>query len=948
MGGFLGFGAKSSTVRAQRIGEFTITEAAYSKPVPIVFGTARLSGNMIDFVDFQAHEHQHHTGGKGGGGGVTQITYTYTVAATLALCEGPITGLNKVFKDKEIVDPARMTEQNYMVLRKGTYGQAPWEYMEGKHPERALTYSGLACLHGIWDLGDTGQFPALSFEVSGLLAGRNGDAAPFDVIRTILTDGNWGCGWTEDMIGDSRAYVDYCEAYGLGVSVCLTDQTAVDKVLDGIMKATNSTMRWSKGKLYFVPLEHRAKGKYRPDLRAQYHIDESDVVEGSAIIVMRKPLERKYNQRVVEFSNRDNFYEKEAVYAEDLTDIHVNGLKPANVLSLPYITGKEQAQYIAQQTLLRDQYIRNQYKFKLGVKHSLLEPGDIVYISSKELMIDRVPVMILSKVEDNNAEYDIVAEDVMFKVEGGEVNKTDNASPYIVDRATVPTGTRAFAFEPSLEMADASGKLEVWVAACGRNDWGGASVWTSFDNAHYERAGFLEKPSTMGTVLSDDGAGNIMVQLDHGEIMEKDGLIGYFGGTFLTIERAALSAPGRYALRVPREHQRVERGSDFAIVEDLFEIPYDIERIGSYMYVKVVAYNEYGTAEEDISTVKPITVYLEGSTPPDVDGVLVEQMENVKRIVWDYALAGKPYIAGYRIKCNAGRNTSWGDAYDLADGLVTSSPFDTSQLDNSGIYTILVKAVTKAGVESRDPACALINLGDTIVDNVIWEQDMMTSALVLHNAAWKDGVVKANDNGQDFYPADAAAFYPTSPATLFYRSAWHAMEALGRYQPEQAGTMSFDVDIEGNYRIWYREVWPYHFYPEDYQLMFPDDGARIYVEGPWLPYAGKALTAKASPHEMRLEIKGGEYQGIVRRWRVLVDVPDISEALEDVPIKEGGTRLPITKDYRRITALNCAIQSSKGITVQIVDKDIRGPLVKIVDAAGKAVPGLLDVRVQGF
>lgn len=948
MGGFLGFGAKGGTIRAQKIGEFTITEAAYSKPVPIVFGTARLSGNMIDFVDFTAHEHKHRTGGKGGRGKTTQITYTYTVAATLALCEGPIQGINRAFLDKEIVTPDDLEAKNYTVLRKGTYGQATWDYMESKHPDRALNYSGLACIHGIWDLGDTGQFPALSFEVRGMLAGKNGDAAPFDVIRSILTDGNWGCGWTEDMIGDSQSYIDYCEAYGLGVSVCLTDQTAVDKVLDGIMKATNSTMRWSKGKLYFVPLEHRAKGKYRPDLRAQYHIDESDVVEGSAIIVMRKPLEKKYNQRVVEFSNRDNFYEKEAVYAEDLTDIHVNGLKPASVLSLPYITGKDQAQYIAQQMLLRDQYVRSQYRFKLGVKHSLLEPGDIIYISSKELMLDRVPVMVLSKTEDNNAEYDLVAEDVMFSVEGGEVNKTDNASPYIVDRAIVPRDTTALAFEPSLEMSDTSGQLEVWVAAAGGEGWGGASIWTSYDDAHYERHGFLDKPCVFGEVTQVISKTQVKVKIYHGEIMDKPGQTVYLDGQFLKVDRAVLTGVREYVLTISEEHEPLEKGAPFSLLEDLYVIPYDVERVGTYLYIKVVAFNEYGTAEQDIGTVKPLAVSLEGTTPPDVEGVLVEQLENVKRIVWDYSLAGKPYIAGYRIKCNAGRNTWWDDAYTLADGLVTSSPFDTAQLDNGGIYTIMVKAVTRSGVESQNPACALINLGDTLVDNVVWEQDMTKQHLTLTACERMDGGIWANDGGDAFYKGDYTAFYLKDNSALFYRTNWSEMEVLGTYEPEQRGTMSLNTDIEGNYRIWYREVHPYNFYPDDYQTMFPDENARLFIEGPWLPYAGKADSARASAYEMRVQIKGGEYQGIVRSWKVVVDVPDIDEALEDVPVKAAGTRLPVKKDYRRITAISCAIQKSTGVTVQLVDKDIKGPMVKILDSNGRAVDGVLDARVQGF
>ena len=88
--GFLFNKGHNSTNRADMIADFQINTASYGEVVPEILGTTRVSGNIIDYEDFTAHEHKSTTRtGKGGKSKHTEITYTYTVAAAIALCEGP-------------------------------------------------------------------------------------------------------------------------------------------------------------------------------------------------------------------------------------------------------------------------------------------------------------------------------------------------------------------------------------------------------------------------------------------------------------------------------------------------------------------------------------------------------------------------------------------------------------------------------------------------------------------------------------------------------------------------------------------------------------------------------------------------------------------------------------------------------------------------------------------
>lgn len=150
--------------RADKISNFTVSTAEYGSAVMELLGTTRISGNVIYYDDFTAHEHREtQRSGKGGGVKSTTITYTYTAAVIMGLCEGPIKGIGRVWIDKELYQYP--SEKIGMTLYSGTADQQPWPYVVGKHPEKALPYTGLAYMAGVIDLGNNASLPNFNFEV---------------------------------------------------------------------------------------------------------------------------------------------------------------------------------------------------------------------------------------------------------------------------------------------------------------------------------------------------------------------------------------------------------------------------------------------------------------------------------------------------------------------------------------------------------------------------------------------------------------------------------------------------------------------------------------------------------------------------------------------------------------------------------------------------------------
>ena len=208
------FRSTTITTRANKISSFTVNTAEYGAAVPEILGTTRIAGNVIYYDDFTAHEHREtHKAGKGGKSKSVNITYTYTVAAIIGLCEGTIKAVKRIWQDKDIY--------NYgdgkvpLTLYDGSQ-TSPWEYVVGKHPEKALPYTGLAYMAGVIDLGDSGSMPSYNFEVQGKLTntGDGLDVNPADYIRYILDKVGLS---SVEIIGldDYRAY---CKAYDYLIS----------------------------------------------------------------------------------------------------------------------------------------------------------------------------------------------------------------------------------------------------------------------------------------------------------------------------------------------------------------------------------------------------------------------------------------------------------------------------------------------------------------------------------------------------------------------------------------------------------------------------------------------------------------------------------------------------------------------------------------------------------
>ena len=616
--GFLFNRGRNTTNRADMISDFMINTASYGEVVPEVLGTTRLSGNIIYYDDFTPHEHKTTTRtGKGGGSKHTEITYTYTVACAIGLCEGPIQGIGKVWRDKEIYDYPN--EKIELTAYKGDYGQAPWPYVISKHPEKALPYSGLAYMAGVVDLGERGSLPQYNFEIKGKLleTGDGVDVNPADYIVHVLKS----IGIDDVNIDGLEHYREYCKAADILISTPPDSRSSkAQTVINDIAEITNSLVFWSTDRLKIVPLADKPIGTWSPYNQIQYNLTADDLIpasDGQLVIYKRKDSSESYNQATVEFINRANGYEKETVAFEIVADVQKNGLKPAPKKSAHYLYTKARAQYYAEQLAMKRLYAKNQYTFRLDWAFCRLEPGDLVTLTDELCGLNKQIVVITSVSEAADGQLEITAEG---KPPGtyapAKYNVHENERPFIDYNQAAPSVNDVAIFQT---VGDVGGN-QIFVGVNAPSGWGGCSVWVSDNGENYRRIGSITQQARMGklkygfaqngdfcNVIINQGVLKSGTHVD----AERANTLCWINGEALSYETVETHPDNWYTLRGLVRGQygtnAINHGANERFVrvdEALFHYPYRKEDINKTVYLKFTSLNLFGSNEQGLDEVR--------------------------------------------------------------------------------------------------------------------------------------------------------------------------------------------------------------------------------------------------------------------------------------------------------------------------------------------------------
>ena len=165
------FGAsgRSRALGGPRLTELRVTGSSEGAPIPRLYGRARLGGQLIWATDFEEEivTAKQSGGGKGGALGPQSksIDYRYYASFAVALSEGEIAGIGRVWADGVELDLSTLTHRLYT----GSETQAPDSLVEAREGAgNAPAYRGIAYIVferlALAPFGN--RIPQLSFEVT--------------------------------------------------------------------------------------------------------------------------------------------------------------------------------------------------------------------------------------------------------------------------------------------------------------------------------------------------------------------------------------------------------------------------------------------------------------------------------------------------------------------------------------------------------------------------------------------------------------------------------------------------------------------------------------------------------------------------------------------------------------------------------------------------------------
>jgi hypothetical protein len=448
---------RSKTNSPSAVPQFTglqIQTSSNAVPIILLWGTAKVSPNVIWTGGFYSVAQTQPQGGKGGGG--HQVSgYEYFSHFAMGVCEGPVAGFGRIWVGQGIYGDFSGTGITF--ARYGEPTQPPWPFL-APYGQQSIGYNGLAYIAANnYDLGSSPVLPQFSMEVYGPLnnsALLNGfDADPAQVVQDFLTNSQYGVGFPAASIDGTTllglsgpAYQAYCRSLSLAFSPALINQEAANSILARWLQLTNTAAVWSGGKLKFIPYgDTSAAGggaTFTPNVAPIYNLADDDFIHEDGkdpLEAVRSDPYASFNWQRLNASQRWNNYDALPVDAWDQNAIELYGLRVAPEITASEFCDPYIAQIAAQLILQRGLYIRNTYHFKLSFEYCLLEPMDLVTVTDAALGLANVAVRITAIEEDDAGILAVTAEEFPSGLATAVKYPIQTKNPNSTNQAVVPS-----------------------------------------------------------------------------------------------------------------------------------------------------------------------------------------------------------------------------------------------------------------------------------------------------------------------------------------------------------------------------------------------------------------------------------------------------------------------------------------------------------------------------
>jgi hypothetical protein len=582
-------------IEGPRLNDLKVTSSAFGQGIPLVYGPEnRMAGNIIwssGLIETKSK--------RSAKGGPTITEYSYSVSLALAICEGEISGITRVWANNKLIFDngiSSLFESIAVYPGSGTQNPDPTiESYEGVGNVPGYRHTAYIVIRNL-QLADFGNsVPNFQCEVDGQFD-TSVDAWVRDLaVRAGLDHLDISTGAINQ---EGRGYVIASPTTGWGALEPLSLAYGFDVAEQG---SQLRCIRRDSGMTGIIPQDEMGV------------VTADSQPNGEPIRTETEPPFAMPREITVTYRDPDLDFQENSQRSSRQLGNSQNNVAREMAITL----GSDAAQQLADMFIWDAWAARRSYKFSVSDRWKSLAPGRMVGIQLAEY-VQPVRISRASRGADGVIEIEARRVDLMaYRSSATAVPVVPIPNPVYVPSPINPP----IIFEPPSTLAGGS---QIWAAVSGGDgttadpSWPGCSVWISVDNSNYDQIGTIPSPARMG-ILANSLPAYASPNPDTGNTLEVDlamsggelqsaasstdaagGItICYVDGEYLSFEDATLTGVAQYDLdnlwrgqhgSAPGSHSA---GTDFARLDDaIFRYTLPLEYVGQLLYLKFPTLNE--------------------------------------------------------------------------------------------------------------------------------------------------------------------------------------------------------------------------------------------------------------------------------------------------------------------------------------------------------------------
>lgn len=479
---------KMNNMKPASLADFQVTQSNEGQPVPIVYGTVDIPGNIIFYGNLQTKKIKQKAGGKGGGSKKVTTGYQYFLDMWQTICMGKVELVDTYMEQ----DTGKEVSSSYSIWNDGTMNTYP-NISDCPQLQYSSRLPGIA--HIFWKKFYVGEnrtyVPTVTFRVRRILTtgisnenmsnGSNPAAAVYDLLT------NYGGILGSDInMQNFNDMATYYKNQGYGINYTISSTTKLKDAIDKILEFVDSFLDYDEdGKIVIksygidatsvatIEDEFEEFSFSKPSFNTIPNHFITNFVEGGVVksYVLENQATKYYAGRTITSQVDLTLFSDRNVVIKRLTEI-----------------------------MKRESYPRIMLSVKVPIKYSFLNIHDVVTVKNNTIGFAgdfRVTSISEPKIDENTIELSLLQNtDILF--DDTYVDPTIPTPPEFKIQLNPFTKIRVYELDYTTQYGYEPAYLIMVARETGYET--GFGVFVSKDDSNYELVGIGENFSIHGTL----------------------------------------------------------------------------------------------------------------------------------------------------------------------------------------------------------------------------------------------------------------------------------------------------------------------------------------------------------------------------------------------------------------------------------------------------------------